>query len=384
MRSFSIPRAARDGFRAAAIIAVAAVVLAGASVVGVALADLRRGVPTGNALAGGSARPAPVGADGGVIPWSPRVAPSWTPAPAVLPTPLAVRPCAAADLAAASAGFGAAAGTTYTSIRLANTSATPCQLGGMPVLRMLDRNGRALGVDVHGFDAAPMLPVLLDAGHDRPAPDLDRAGEAVLRLAWWIRCGERAAVTSVEIGAPAGGTLIVPLATEIPGRCDAGDHYVSSVSAMYEPSVFPPTPTPTPPPLVLSARIDAPASVANDAGPLRYTVTLTNETGSTYTFDECPIYTEWFVKNFARYYLACESVRSLAPGASAKFEMRLDLDPRLTPPQSEWDLRWELEPPRNSAWATTRIRVTPSGGSTATPAPKSPPPATPWPTKPAP
>lgn len=352
---------------------VAAVVLAGAAIAGHALGDARRPTPAGEALAGGSPSPAPMPAT--PIPWAGRVAPSWT---VTTPKPLAgIRACSSADLAYR-ANWTAAAGTTYTTIGLANGSATPCQLTGRPDVVALDHAGRVVAArrpDVPDWWPAP---VLLEPGHTTPPSEpWTRPGDAFLSVEWVAWCGDAIEVSTLRVPL-SGGWLRVDLpplngatssATVMPSRCDLG-------AVSKTPSLLPeafigttPPPTPTPPLLVLAARIAAPTTIAATERTLHYTVTLTNMTASTYSFSPCPIFTEQFVKNLGRYYLPCDVAASLAPGAAITFAVELALDPRLTPPGESWQLSWSLEPRLSSASASVGITVLPAvpGG---TPAPK--------------
>jgi hypothetical protein len=231
---------------------------------------------------------------------------------------------------------------------------------------VIDAGGHRIGATVVTDDSS-IVPVLLEERHKSPTVDPGRSGEAGLLIGWGLPCGQYA-LGSIVLELPSnGGALSVTFRKDVAGRCDVPTTG-SSLFVSFEPSTFPAYPTPTPPPLILSARIDAPAAVsAGDT--LRYTVTLTNESGATFRFGECPVYTEQFVKNIGRYYLDCESVGALAPGESATFEMRLVLDPRLTPPLADWELRWELEPQPNTATATATIRVD-RNDAVSTPAPK--------------
>ncbi|TMD60705.1 MAG: DUF4232 domain-containing protein [Chloroflexi bacterium] len=327
--------------------------------------------PTGDALGGGAA-PTIAATP---IPWAPRAAPSWTPRPPAVPTPLGVRFCAPADLAVY-AQWDAGMTHWYTTMLIANTSATSCQLTGTPNVRALDANGKTTVRTV--ADARSEIdyaPVLLDPGHPLPT---DRSwlvsGLAVLPVEWTPWCGDAVRVRTLALELPA-GTLSIPLPEVVKGSNEVTLEQRCLVAGLARTPSLRPAPffatilREPPPPLVLSAVIDAPATVAAD-GVLRYTVTLTNVTPTTYVFTECPIFSEQFVKNMRRYYLSCETTPSLAPGQSATFAMELSLEPPLTP-REDWDLRWELEPSPNSASATARIRVTPpSSAPSIAPAPK--------------
>jgi hypothetical protein len=310
------------------------------------------------------------------VAWIPRVAPSWTPRPPTPPTPLDVRLCDPTDLNVF-AQWDAAASHLYTTMLLANRSATACQLSGAPHVDAVDANGitRVRSVPPPNRDAIP--PVLLQPGRQLPnARSWNEAGLAVLMVEWSTWCGAPIVVRTYRIDLPTGALIVaVPKTTgtsadvTVEQRCLASGlpRSPSLIVGAFFATLVPETP----PPLILSARIDAPATVNNDAT-LRYTVTLTNETAATYTFGTCPIYDEQFVKNARRYYLNCDSVAPLPPGASVTFEMRLDLDPRLTPAREQWDLRWALEPRPNSATASARLRATdPASVITPTPAPKA-------------
>lgn len=358
---------ALNALRAAMTIVVATVVLATATVVGTALAELRRDAP-GGALSGSSASPSPSAAVVRPIPWSGRVAPSWTPAPIPSPTPLSVRYCEPADLAT-SAGWSAGLSHSYTGITLANTAPTACQLSGRAKLTAVDAAG-AVKATLSSMQDELLVPppMLLTPGHAAPAArEPGRPGEAKLLVDWVAWCGEPLRVSALRIQLVT-GMLLIPLPPR-PGptgevvlepRCDLGPTMPKTASLLitdFRPSDPKPDPTPTWPPLVLSARIDAPSRLDDNAGTLRYTVTLTNATPTTYTFGSCPIFSEEFIKNFRRYYLPCEAAPSLSPGASATFSMELPLDPQRTPLGMDGELLWFLEPPLDAAIASARITI---------------------------
>jgi hypothetical protein len=126
----------------------------------------------------------------------------------------------------------------------------------------------------------------------------------------------------MEIRLPHGGGTLVkrfvpPLAGFVTQGCLTSGIMVSSFQR-------PPTGPPPPPPVDLTVRYSLPPSsrVGHD---LVYGVALTNVSGHLITFNACPGYTEGFdaIGAQERHLLNCAPARSLQPGETRTFAMRL-------------------------------------------------------------
>lgn len=274
-----------------------------------------------------------------VVPWS-----ALKPAPAAAPTPLPVpagtADCTSADLTARFTGAeGLTDGQLIGGFVFSDRSSAPCQVRGKPTIQLRAADGEPItvrpGPDLLGNP--PSSPVLLLPGRATNSSGPAVPGQASLVLTWptldpatgSTTCFPTPAVaTSVTFTVPGPGgqvTVTAPLTgTRHPAPvapCD-GILGVSPFQAI--------TANPTPP--LLSARIQAPATVV--AGQvLRYQVVLTNHSKAAVDFSRiCAAYTESLaggagagenLKVVEQYQLNCAAAGKLQPGHSIIFAMEL-------------------------------------------------------------
>ena len=76
---------------------------------------------------------------------------------------------------------------------------------------------------------------------------------------------------------------------------------------------------------------------------LRYTVTITNESGAPMSFDTCPTYDEGFAPDgMVSYLLNCGPLGRLTTGASATFAMEFTVRPWPKAPAGRQEFVWRL------------------------------------------
>jgi hypothetical protein len=127
--------------------------------------------------------------------------------------------------------------------------------------------------------------------------------------------------------------------------------------------------TAAPPPVVdhqplndLVATIHAPVS-AERGSVLHYSVTLTNPTSTTISFDTCPSYVEVAAAGSkGTYQLNCSRAASIGPGQHEVFQMelRISADASVGPTQLSWTLALISEggPPHDDFHDSTSLTVT--------------------------
>lgn len=289
----------------------------------------------------GDARPA-------VIPWiAARAGPEPTPSPTPVPTPLAIRYCASLDLSLRVGRTGAAAGTDYTTMVLTNRSSTPCQLQGIPIVRLLDAAGQPLA----GSQDAPPWgdggPVALTPGiRDGGGESAAAAGQAQITVAIAsVLCLPRPATALVITFANGAGRLATAWSKNAYGGADCGGGI--AVSPFLD--AVPHAPAPEPP-LDFTVRLALPVSVAVGRT-LTYEVRLTNVSGHDILFVTCPGYTERIKGSsflWARYALNCKPVGVFRSDETVTFAMEF---PIVVSHPSDWvapgsnGLFWILDHP---------------------------------------
>ena len=281
----------------------------------------------------------------GVIPQPP----SPSPAPQA-PIPSGTPECTASQLDVMAGMGNGATGHTNMPIDFRNRGSSGCFLQGYPDVTIRDSTGRILaqasGTAGRGtfFDVIDWVePVLMDpgtqfAGGVRLTPP---RGQAYVNIEWWD-CA-LASATRIDVVLPAGGGTLSANYTVRAGYspgCDGGSVARSGVLR----SQFIPTGFQLPPfqYLPVSLSIDAPKSVRRGST-LEYYVTIRNDsTTAYYRLTPCPDYVEivGLKTAVAEYALNCGPVGQVGPGASERFEMRLQIPPSM--PVGLTSLRWML------------------------------------------
>lgn len=245
---------------------------------------------------------------------------------------------------------GGATGHTNMPLDFRNRGSSTCFLQGYPDVTIRDSTGKILaqanGTLGRGtfFDVTGGVgPVLMDPGTQfATGPRLTPLrGQAYVNIEWWDCAGATAARIDVVLP-DGGGTLSVNFAVRAgySAGCDGGSVSPSGVLR----SQFIPTGFESPrfQYLPVSLSIDAPKSVKRGST-LVYYVTIRNDSTTTdYPLTPCPDYIEilGLKKAIAEYALNCRPVGDVRPGASVRFEMRLQIPP--TMPVGLTSLRWML------------------------------------------
>ena len=251
----------------------------------------------------------------------------------------APRPCAPADLSVSPpVAVGPYQGYTVESMLLTNVSATACVLSAPPTVTVRLASGGTVTAGLGAYsateaDLAPGQSATLTIGAPASCASYNPAAP---RLA-----------SPISATLPAGGSLTVATAPPFDVQC--GAPRVLDFFA-HEPTGPPSSGEPA-----LRVTLDAPSS-ASVGTTYAYTVTLTNPTASTISLAPCPSYTEGLtgdqgVLNTETYLLNCDTVTSLAPGASATFQMQYNVPPSL--PQSSTKFWWVMQIPNGPAGGTS-------------------------------
>lgn len=283
-----------------------------------------------------------------IVPWS-----SETPAPLATPSPTPVviaQACLATQLDAGDAGWEGATGSLAGGFLVRNMSNERCRLEGRPAIRIVDAAGRPLDVTVVAAPSPSPRPIVL--GPHQSAPVLHEepsGGLASETLQWFNWCGfAPKEPLKLTVTLPEGGVLHVPIifGSGTP-RCDEPTAPSLLSVASFEET---PGPSPTEPPAVAAQSLKLSLVVPEQAvagQTLDYFAILTNETADTIALDPCPAYEERVNTSggpvVGDYILACATVPVIAPGASVRFAMELDL-PATLPPDDRAALVWGLDP----------------------------------------
>lgn len=292
------------------------------------------------------------------VPWLPlspsKVYPQpLTPSPAPpVPIPMGTQPCKAAQLEGILFGSSAATGHINTPIVLRNKDTSACYLEGYPDLTIMDSSGKTLAQAVGAqrgetfFADGPVVQVLVQPGTpplqatNSPGQPATR-GQGWLNVEWYDCRGTVAAQMSINLP-DAGGALTIPYHFQAPYSpvCDGtGMPTVGLLRGPVSPAGYDWPPGPVY--MTVNVAISAPAS-ARRGSTLVYFVTLKNADQADYKLDQCPNYGELLAlkKVVATYQLNCSPVGHIAPGASTKFEMHLDIPSDL--PAGQNQLTWAL------------------------------------------
>jgi hypothetical protein len=180
-------------------------------------------------------------------------------------------------------------------------------------------------------------------GEPGPASNIAPGDAAVVFIGWSVPNVTTQPVPpyrQLRIGLPAGGYVDVAAS----GLIASGGVWITDFGV---PALQPP-PAPDPPASPLVASINTPPT-ARPGEILEYTVTLTNESDTTYPLERCPAYTEvvgsgtqnW-VATVDNYYLNCDTVHEIAAHHSVTYDMRLAV-PNNQPISSSPKFGWNLQ-----------------------------------------
>ena len=258
------------------------------------------------------------------------VGPLTAPAPSSAAYP--IQSCPSDAIAAFSGGWGAAAGSMYAPIVVANVSGFDCQLAAAPAVRLLDARGNLLATSKPGDTrawGARTVPAGWTALGSMYFADWCGASPA-LPLHLDLTVAENTqAVSVVPVADPSA-------AIPIPG-CMSVPQTTAPSFGWSDPLVVPGAPTPPEPnqakslPLRVSLALPAHAAAGSV---MAYTVRLTNVDSYGKPINlaaECPTYIERLYAPGAtspmdtQRLLNCAPVGILDPGRSATLEMRLQI-----------------------------------------------------------
>jgi hypothetical protein len=309
--------------------------------------------PTGSPLA----TPVPSAGDAaspsvaGIVPWSAETPPP----PAATPTPTASAPeareCTAGELAVGRAGFGGATGSMAGVFSVWTTGPQPCRVEGSPGVEMLDGDGRRLVARGPGDGNGGPGPVTLLPGRTIPVLGEDPAlGTATVGVQWgsWCKAAPKEPL-SLRVTF-LGGAVIGSTPVETHGmtpRCDVPRKLSGLSVGPFEAAAGPsPTEPPSTPASTLTGHLELPDH-AFIGQPLRYVMVITNPTSVEVTLQPCPAYRERLSvagkDTIEEHTLNCDGLPPLAPGATLRFEMVLQVPDDLTP-TNQAGIIWELDP----------------------------------------
>ncbi len=288
---------------------------------------------------------------GGFVPWSPQTLPP----PAATPTPTAPAPearvCTAGELAVGRAFLEGATGSLAGGFSIWTTGTQPCVIEGAPGVEVVDGNGRRLvGHQPADGNGGPG-PVALVPGRALPVPGDDPPlGTATVFIQWWSWC-KTAPKEPVSLRVSLlDGSVIGSTPVETYGvapRCDTPGQASSISVGPFEAATGPdPTEPPTIPASSLSGHLELPQH-AVIGEPLHYLMIITNPTSSAIPLGPCPAYREQLTVAgrdvIEEHVLNCEGLPPLAPGATLRFEMVLEVPDDLRPTDRAGVI-WELDP----------------------------------------
>lgn len=289
-----------------------------------------------------------------VIPWSPVMAgpiPSPSPTPANAP---ALRACMASDISVRLGRTTAGGGTTFRSIVFTNVSSTQCGLDGLPTVVPLDGTGAAVTIPESELDPnSPSGAIALGVGISQGVANSPAsAGQGVLVIGL---------ATDMCIGRPIAALTVTTVAgtsVQVPFSVPASTDSMCVPAQLFVSRFESPTQSPqsVPQPDFLVAYRLPPSAIAGQT--LQYQIDLTNVSGRSIAFAQCPGYTEFLkiAQVTARYVLNCSPVGSMQVGATLTFAMEFPIPTggafkalAEAPPDR---LNWVIDPPYVSMNAT--------------------------------
>lgn len=330
--------------------------------------------PTATPAASASPSPAPwpvcpPGPPGGiacVVPWWPIPAPPRaTPAPSPHLDRTTLAQCRTDDLELGFLWWHGGHGALAPLVGIANRGSAPCAVGGQAMASLHDRDGSAISSTpnpetekeanrrvVLSPSAAPLRPPLAE-------------GQAMAIFVWrnWCRPAPDLVAIAVTLS-PSEGAVRVPLEME---RTGDGRRVTPACDDAAQPTIFWPAavqlvPPPEPPRPALVALIEEGRDLAGSVRDgVRFVIALRNHGPTPVRLDPCPAYSQELFAPPAmrdvlvrRYLLDCAAVPEIAPGATARFGMVLELPPDLAP--GSYALIWRLgEPSWSGDKAIVRI-----------------------------
>jgi hypothetical protein len=241
------------------------------------------------------------------VAWVNKPAPDepWSPKPVQPKPPTMDAPrCLASQLRPGKATTNAGGGVQFTTIRLRNVSDSPCLLVGTPPRVAAQSPGQPDVVATRG----------LSLGSGGVGGDLQPGKLGYLTVQTYRDCAAADTYSSLSVTLPSGTSMNVPLTLDAECGLKTGGLGVEQ----------PPPTTPVDPRTYLVPTIEAPAS-ARPGQVLTYVVTLTNPTDSAISLSHCPGYVSTLGPSKEVLGLNCDGVRSIGPGESVRYEMRLDV-----------------------------------------------------------
>jgi hypothetical protein len=264
----------------------------------------------------------------------------WTIANSIGPIPAPVTPptCRLADLYVGSMGGNGAGGHIFYGVAITNHGKTACSLTGFPGVSLVTSQGSVVRIPESTWPRSSPLPLaILHPNQTAPAPYMTFDG-AYFQFEWTYCDGTTPQVSAADITLPgvAGVSRVTFGGLSTGSRCDSPlQGRGLGVGPIQGPS--PDSIAVTLPALRVTLEGIPKTIVAGQT--LRYTVTITNDSGAPISFDTCPDYDEGFAPDaMVSYLLNCGSVGRLEAGASATFAMELRVRPgtRLGPQKFLW------------------------------------------------
>jgi uncharacterized protein DUF4232 len=292
------------------------------------------------------------------VPWLPLKAsdalieaPTVPPSPPY-PIPAGTPSCVASQLEGVIGHAGGATGGNIDlPILFRDKGSSDCVVDGFPDVSVLDAAGAVLatarGSVGQGtyFDDGPVVPVLAKSGTPKlPVSDagvVAKPGQLFINLSWYDCKRPKARTLLVDL--PDGGGrfgLAFPVSGAYYVLCDTEPSYRALNRGPFSPAGIE-----WPPDLHryidASLTIDQPAPVEAGA-PLVFYVTVSNHDSIEYVLDQCPDYIAFLGPKTVvmKYRLNCAPVGRIAPGASVKFQMKMDIPNALQ--AGDYKLSWSL------------------------------------------
>lgn len=312
----------------------------------------------------------------GVIAWI-----DATPAPSPTPveSPIEGLPtCSTAALDLQFAGWGGLTGGTISGgvvMSEPDPGAARCVISGVPGIFILDARGKTMAIDVMPIPSPVTRAIVIEPGLPLPpehAPLL--VGQAGVQFVWSNWCGPDPGTSGILIvDLPGAGMRQLSIELQPPTCLASGDRSRITVQPL-APAEAPEPPLPAW--TDLTAYVESP-SIAVAGQPLHYLVTLKNTTDHAVPLDPCPVYVErlWSGKSFeadSRYILNCGPVGAIEPGASATFEMILEVP--MDAPPGPAILLWDSDGP-GPGGPKLPITIAPPGTAIGSVAPATLPPS---------